>query len=303
MTATSQLTRPIYFDAAGEQLFGVFTRPEGEPNGIAVLVLFGAGNFPTSGRNQARARLARELADLGYHVLRIDYRGVGDSGGEARKVNDVSSPWVDDPMGALRWLQAEGFDRILVVGVCFGAVGSLAVFSEIPHLVGMALVALPMVDATHREVRTAERDWSWYMKRAASPKALRLLFFGGSVAGRRRGMLKEDARRAITRGMRKSQRVTERGPNAELLDRLTKLIGSGVPVRLMYGRGDSFYDTFERARTERLGEIIASGGASVRVQIEDGALVRMGSVELQDVFVASIVDFAREVSDAERGVG
>lgn len=301
MTATSQLDRPVYFEADGEQLFGVFSRPEHESNGVAVLVLFGAGSFPTSGKNQVRARLAHLLTDEGYHVLRIDYRGVGDSAGELREAK-ISNPWVEDAYGAVRWLGEQGFDRILVVGVCFGSVVSLAAFPELPHVVGIVLVGLPMVDASHREARLAERGLSWYLKRATSLRALRLVLGTDAAARRRRATLKDTAQRGLQRGQQsKPQSLAEKEPNPQFLERVGDVLGSGLPVLLLYGRRDAFFASFERARLGRLGQLIDAGAPNVHVQIEDGSLVSMGSVETQEVFLRRIVEFARGVALSERG--
>lgn len=297
MTVATGLETPLFFTADGEDLFGVFTSPEREPTGVAVLVLFGAGDFPSPGKNQVRARLATGLADLGYHVLRFDYQGVGDSGGDLREDKDLDP---SDALAAVRWLAAQGFDRIFVVGVCWGAVVALDILAEIPQAAGLALVGLPMVATSHREVRMAQRRLSWYVKRGASLKALRLVLGADAAAKRRRATFKESIQRALQRRPSSSAPLTDAPAAPSLMERVAPMLDSGVPVLLLYGRQDAFFASFDLARAGRLGELLEAAGPHVTVQIEDGALVNMASTEDQDVFLSSITGFVGGLAHAER---
>jgi len=80
---------PIFIACGEEALFGILTAPAGEPNGLAALILWGSGGMPSFGQDQLRARIARRLAGRGYHALRIDYLGIGESTGTA-SIDDLS---------------------------------------------------------------------------------------------------------------------------------------------------------------------------------------------------------------------
>lgn len=296
MSVTTRLETPIFFDASGDDLFGVFTRPDREANGIAVLTLFGGGPFPTLGKNQVRVRLTRQLAELGYHVLRIDYRGIGESGGEPR-VPTLDNLWVDDAVGAIRWLRDQGFDRVLVVGVCFGARTALAVFPEIKDLAGMVLIAAPVGEANHRETIIAQ-PWSWYLKRAMSPRAMRLILGGDTTARRRRSALKERVQRTVGRGTPALERPKQAHASPQFLEPMATLLQSQVPVLLLYGRGDDFFSSFERSLKGRLGQLI-DASPSVSVRITDESLAGLASIETQEIVLNEVNGFAREV--ARRG--
>jgi len=297
MTVTTSLETPIYFDAGGDDLFGIFTRPDVEPNGIAVLTIFGAGPFPTLGKNQARVRLARGLAGLGYHALRIDYRGIGESGGEAREPK-LSELWIEDVRGAIGWLTAQGFDRILIVGVCFGARTALAMLDEIPGLVGMAMVAPPVGEANHRESIIAQ-PISWYLKRALSPSAVRLVIGSDASAKRRRATLTARARRAV--GREETPNATPKAAHAspQFLEPMAALLGSRTPVLLLYGRGDDFFASFERSLDGRLGRLIEEAGSTMTLHVAEEPLAGLGSIETQDMVLDEVLDFARKVAAAQ----
>lgn len=297
MTVTTRLETPIYFDAAGSDLFGVFTRPDGDANGMAVLTLFGAGPFPTLGKNQVRVRLARQLAEQGYHVLRIDYRGIGESGGEPR-VPTLEELWVDDALGAIRWLKAQGFDQILVIGVCFGARTALVIAPEIPHVAGMVLIAPPVGEANHRETIIAQ-PWSWYLKRAMSANTVRLLVGTDATARRRRGTLKARARRAVIRSDSSNKLPQRAHASPQFLEPMAEVLASGAPVLLLYGRGDDFFASFESSLQGRLGRLI-DAAPNVTVRITDESLAGLSSIETQDLVLKEMTDFARTVAHSAR---
>ncbi|MGH9187505.1 MAG: alpha/beta hydrolase [Acidimicrobiales bacterium] len=275
---------PIFFDAAGEELFGIFTEPVGQANGTAVLSLWGAGGFPSVGKNQTRIRLAQGLAQHGFHVLRIDYRGIGESGGEPREV-DFSQPWVDDAIGAVQWLTGRGFERILIAGLCFGARTALAAADRIPGLAGLALVAPPVGDTHHVEA-ILDNSLKWYLRRAASPRALRRLFIGEQGARRRRTL-----RARLTRRSRPTA-----GASPRLLGELASVLAADVPVLMLYGREDDFYPAFEGARGGELGRLLEQVDDLATVQVVDHHLGGMSSLEAQQTFLDSVISWTTSVA-------
>lgn len=296
MAISARHERPVIFTAGGEELFGILTRPEGGGNGLTVLTLFGAGPFPTLGKNQVRVRMARRLADLGFHVLRIDYRGVGESGGECREA-DLAEPWVDDVVGAVDWLQSQGLHRIVMVGVCFGARSALAAADRIPALAGMALIAPPVGQANHREA-ILEHSLAWYARRATKPGALRLLT-RGEAARRRRRMLQARVKRALLR--RPSTAVQPRKADAspEFLTAVRSLLDAEVPMLFLYGRTDDFFPNFERALEKGLGRMIERAGHLVDVRIVDREIAGLASVETQEMLLGTIADWAASLARHE----
>lgn len=291
MTGTTQLETPVFFKASGADIFGVFTQPDGTSNGLAALTLSGGGPFPTPGKNQVRVRLARQLAGLGYHVLRIDYHGIGDSEDHEGTTSNVCT---EDALGAVRWLQEQGFDRILLVGVCIGARAALGVLPAVPQVVGTVLAAPPVGLTNHRETIIAQ-PWSWYLKRAISPGAARLILGSHGTARRRRATLKARARRAVT-GRRGADDLLERAQaSPEFLESMSAVLQSSAPMLLLYGRRDDYFGEFERSMNGRLGRLI-DGAPGVTVKITDEAVANLAGIEAQDTFLRECTSFAQTVA-------
>lgn len=111
----------FFFGTSDRQLFGAHhPPPPGTPvRGAALLCPpWGPEYFVA---HRTLRQLAIHLAGIGYHVLRFDYFGTGDSAGD-RHAGDVGS-WVGDAATALEELQdISGESRITVFGVRLGAV-------------------------------------------------------------------------------------------------------------------------------------------------------------------------------------
>lgn len=119
--------RPAYLEHAGERLYSVLHPARGPRRALLLL----AGPF---GGERERAYLssvawARRLARGGVDVLRFDYRGLGESGGdfEALSLDD----WKADTAAAARALRerAEGIPLILH-GLRLGGLFAAELFAE-----------------------------------------------------------------------------------------------------------------------------------------------------------------------------
>jgi pimeloyl-ACP methyl ester carboxylesterase len=111
----------LYFGSAGRQLFGAYHAPGTATAGRGAALLcppWGPEYFVSHGIFR---RLAVRLSNVGYHVLRFDYYGTGDSAGE-RHDGDLAT-WQDDGSAAIDELKdISGEAAVVVVGVRLGAV-------------------------------------------------------------------------------------------------------------------------------------------------------------------------------------
>lgn len=108
----------LFFGSSDEQLFGYHHDARGDERGAVVLCNAWGGDYQHAHR--AMSSLARRLADEGFHVLRFDYAGCGDSWGETT-VGDMRR-WEDDTSAAIEELQAmSGQTRVDVIGLRLGA--------------------------------------------------------------------------------------------------------------------------------------------------------------------------------------
>ena len=113
--------RGIIFSCAGERLLGVLCAPDG-PAETGVLVIVGGPQYRVGSHRQFLL-LARRLAGEGFAVFRFDYRGMGDSTGEARNFEGIG----DDIAAAIGAFQAARPDvgKIVLWGLCDGASAAL----------------------------------------------------------------------------------------------------------------------------------------------------------------------------------
>ncbi len=283
-TQVSHDSTPVFFPAGSGDLFGILTRATGSPNGIAVLILSGGGSDPTFGKNQVRRRLALELADRGFDVLRVNYRGVAESGGTLREL-DLERPWAEDAIGAVRWLESQGFPRIAIIGQCFGARTALAAAAQVSGLVGLALIAPPVADGSHREA-ILERPLSWYLKRGAALRSRGHLVSWQS-AKRVRTMGTAKLRRIIT-GSRRSP-VPQASPG--FLATVRGALDAQIPLLFLYGNEDDFYPDFDRVRSGPMASMLERSGDLVDVRVVDARFGGMHDLPTQEILLASLVSW------------
>lgn len=136
---------PIFIPSVDATLFGILTEPWGESNGTVVLILWGGDTIGSFGKNQIKAKLSRRLAGLGYHSLRIDYPGAGDSVGKP-VTYDLNHSFREHVIAAVDWLRCHGFPNVLLLGHCFGARLALSSLGLIQDPVGLVLIAPPVRD-------------------------------------------------------------------------------------------------------------------------------------------------------------
>lgn len=108
----------FYFGSGAQRLFGVHHTPEAPEVGQILLCQPWGSEYEFSHRSCRF--LARRLAKRGWHVLRFDYRGTGDSWGQSHD-GDVHG-WLEDIGLAAEELRAiTGFDALHAIGLRLGA--------------------------------------------------------------------------------------------------------------------------------------------------------------------------------------
>ena len=111
---------PLYFGSRERRLFGLYTPARSGTVSSRAVVL-----CPPFGQEYLRAHrslrhLGALLSEAGYHVLRFDYFGTGDSAGELAQA-DVAG-WEDDIRGAIEELRDTcGARRVSLAGLRLGA--------------------------------------------------------------------------------------------------------------------------------------------------------------------------------------
>jgi len=107
--------RPFFFGEAHEPLLGLYHPPAGSRprrHGVAILNPFGQEYLRA---HRTLRQLAERLALSGFHTLRFDYFGCGDSAGEDHEVR--LSRGLDDVAAAVEELEEQsGSPRVALVG-------------------------------------------------------------------------------------------------------------------------------------------------------------------------------------------
>lgn len=115
---------PLYFGSAQAPLYGVYHPPVGFDRfaGVVLCCPFGQEYMRS---HRAFRQLALMLNRQGYHVLRFDYRGTGDSHADLQGVR--FHDWIDDVLSAVEELRdSTGIKAVSLLGLRLGALAAAA---------------------------------------------------------------------------------------------------------------------------------------------------------------------------------
>jgi exosortase A-associated hydrolase 1 len=152
----------VVFDAGTDACIGVVSRPAANDASnavrLGVMIVVGGPQYRVGSHRQF-ALLARDLAAAGIPALRFDYRGMGDSQGEARTFEDV-----DEDLGAAiaAFKRAAQVDRIVLWGLCDGASAAL-IYAARDASVGGVVAANPW--ARNEVTQATARLTHYYSRR------------------------------------------------------------------------------------------------------------------------------------------
>lgn len=133
------------FDFAGsdgQKLAGRLDLPQGPPLAHAIF----AHCFTCSKNSIAAVRIAKALTLRGIAVLRFDFTGLGDSGGDFADSSFSGS--ARDLVAAASALRDAGRTPALLIGHSLGGAAVLAAAGEIPEIAAVATIAAPL-DVEH----------------------------------------------------------------------------------------------------------------------------------------------------------
>ncbi len=147
----SQTSKRVEFDGgAGQRLVGQLELPGGDPRAFAIF----AHCFTCSKDLKAERRISRALAERGIAVLRFDFTGLGESGGEFAASNFTSN--LADLEAAATFLAREYEAPELLVGHSLGGAAVLAVAGRIPSVRAVATIGAPS-DTDHLQALLEKR--------------------------------------------------------------------------------------------------------------------------------------------------
>ena len=132
--------------ALGDALDARLDLPDGEPLAYAIF----AHCFTCSKDFIAASRIGAALAGRGIAVLRFDFTGLGDSGGDFADTNFTTN--VKDVVAAANFLRGHRKAPTILVGHSFGGAVVLSAVSEIPEIKAVATIAAPAEPAHVRHL-------------------------------------------------------------------------------------------------------------------------------------------------------
>jgi pimeloyl-ACP methyl ester carboxylesterase len=297
---------PVTFQAKENTLVGILTVPRARVRDTAVVLTTGGAYIPSANRNRLSVRMAQQLAAEGFHVLRFDYHGVGESTGDIDGYR-LDQPFADDLEAAVAWLRDAGLGRFVLVGSCFGARTILATAERITGLVGAVLISTPPRDfemGDNLPVRFAEEmSLLQLFKKAIRPRSWLNLLAPRSRESylRTRRLYTRTALmkgRSILRRVRGDQsRVDDQEGGGRFsplfLRQFRRLVHTRIPILMLYGNGEYFYTDFCETLRGPLSGTVPDGGR-VDIQTLDGVIHGFTTVEIQDAVISKTVDWIRQ---------
>ena len=312
--ATARDETPVFFPAGDDQIFGVVTEPVVEPLGVAALIVMGGGFHTSTHVNRFAVAMARRLAEQGYHAMRIDYHGLGESSGSLRSYR-LDQPLVRDMEGAVRWFRSRAVDRFVLVGSCIGGRTALATATRTDGVEAVVMITTPLVDLRMGEGSPARKVvggslWR-YLARGFRPSVLRRFFppYSFRKQGRVAAAHLRLGARVVWRRLRGRMAGERSGGlevNPTVVADLEAMTHRRVPVLVVYGTGDPFRFPFAEGGSRRIASVVTAAGRLIEVRTVEGErayrFVR-GQAEIVDMVGAWLARHRRHDSPAPARLG
>ena len=150
--------RALSFSCNGSQLYGVISGADHQKK-RGVLIIVGGPQY-RAGSHRQFTLLARYLASQGIPCMRFDYRGMGDSDGDARTFEDIH----DDIFCAINEFirQMPALKEIVLWGLC-DAASAAAYYAHQDNRVGGLVLLNPWVTTTQGKAKAVLKHY--YIKR------------------------------------------------------------------------------------------------------------------------------------------
>ena len=236
-------------------LVGVLTDPlpGAEATGRPAVILLGAGVVHHVGPHRLYVKIARQLAQAGFVVLRFDFSGIGDSAVRQDGLPIEKSAVAETREAMDLVSQLHDIRRFVLVAICSGAGFSFQTARADPRVVGVSLLnaAGHRWGAPHEFARTMLHHY-WRMLWSPSFRAKNR---------RKLATLTFDRRSLANAAARPLRALLQRDTTSSAVDRdavveaVGALVKRGVRLQVVYSEGDEgwdYYRIFLRRRLRRL---------------------------------------------------
>lgn len=267
MSAERAVTFP---NADGQALFGILHDPP-VPRGDIGVLLLSPGVKSRVGPHRLYRKMAPVFTELGCPVLRFDFAGLGDSGGDIpeRLLPDLYRSiqlgrYTADTVAAIDWMRAHtGVRRVLLAGLCGGAITGMVAARESAHVAGLLGIGIPVgLDGTAVDKVAAmsegqlRRIRRGYLAKLADPKSwMRVLSFKTDFRLLARALWSSGPRPAQA-ARADVPAVTGENGNPEFSPALLGMLARREPVLFVFSGSDRLYweyrERFADPHAERL---------------------------------------------------
>ena len=292
------------------RLFGILCDPDRGPSGQVVIIVNG-GRDPRYGASRQGVEFARRLARSGISSLRADFAGLGDSLGPVGTENILSHSFSDrtaDIRAMINALQARGYRRFTVQGICSGAYHAFHAALAEPRISGLMLVNQPLFTLPRRPDEITYLDHRrltpmFYLRKVFSPQSWQTLLGGRVDFGTVLHSLWVRGLRSVRLGMRRAGReVGLIRKQSFAQSSLSDLCQRGVRTLFLFSPAEEDLEMFRREFTLEPGALSSYRGAEMRVVPRmDHALISFESRRDANTEMLDFVGGSSGPSMASRG--
>jgi len=149
--------RVDFVGSQGEKLAGRLELPDGEPLAYALF----AHCFTCGKDAVAATRISRALTNIGVAVLRFDFTGLGQSGGDFANSNFTSN--IEDLVRAAGFLRSQRHAPSILIGHSLGGAAALVAATQIPEVQAVVTIGAPadpahVLDLMPERLTNVQRD-------------------------------------------------------------------------------------------------------------------------------------------------
>lgn len=271
---------PISFtNRDGLTLHGFLHSPtEGTRRDVCVLLL-SPGIKGRVAPHRLYLKIAERMVAMGFHVLRFDFHGLGDSQGQLNERVLASmyrsiqlGRYVDDTVDAMNWLERDaGIRKFVGSGLCGGSITALLTASRDPRIVGLLGLGIPTAldvgpEQSDRFLTRGqlEVEGKRYLRNLLKPASWRRFLTGKSGYGLIMRSLRQLWSGRSTRASSPKQVSasgtatpgTQDNTNPHFAPSLLSLIQKRAPICLIFSGSDrllfEFSEKFEQKNAEAL---------------------------------------------------
>jgi len=173
------MERHLFFQSKGYRLLGVLHTPDpGALRPGALVFLHGWAGYRI-GPHQMFTKMARSACQEGFPCLRFDFRGRGDSEGDAQRT--TLSTMIADALAAVELVCAEvDVERVALVGDCSGSEVAIGAGALDPRIDALVLWSTPIIGGERSEAEAAKRRgiYGEYLRKVFRRETWTKLFTG-----------------------------------------------------------------------------------------------------------------------------